>query len=398
MRWSLTIYALIGLSLFCDAVLASNPTATETLLEPRSPETDSPSSSSSSSARTLPVHDVGLPSELAWQAWLVVASKPDSQSSFESATVPRRISPKSVFVAPRLEKNRPCSDGYKADGFGGCETDTIKINPQDHWNFVIERINAMYPKGVGFDDSAATSSELKHSALSGPLQVNISLGIDDNSPPSWSEKSEGEKQGFDDFEDSVEISVLQVPPQKAALTSDMKPATKTEAALTLYKVENGTKKQEEKDTFFRCNSSKPVEDIPVVVPIAELVDDGNQTFAEVIDYEIPLSLKQLFNISHGDLKESESSSKNITKTESADSTRLPTVVLLLSPSTLTTAASTSHTKETNPDQETSIDKILVKTENLTVKSTEKETAPVTIGGPNSPYVILSDKNVRIIDN
>ncbi|XP_048507953.1 uncharacterized protein LOC105691926 isoform X3 [Athalia rosae] len=335
MRCSPFFLALIGFSSICGGVPTDgSPTS----------DTDSLETVPTSSARKLPSQDVGLPSELAWQAWLVVANKPDAQSSFESATVPRRISPKSVFVAPPLTLPA-CADGYVADSMGRCIKDTIKIDGYSHLKFVLERLNARFAANkVAFDDSAAVASEQKESAASGPLQVNISLGIDSNwntESRETTERSSDREENPDsdaDKEDPVEISVVQVPP--TGNSSEVNGA-KTEASLTLYKVVNGTKVHlgdEDKGMYFRVNSSGDIVMSPIreiVVPVAEFLEDRNQTtsFGDVVDYEIPTSLGSLFNVT---------SVNNITKKVQASLS--PTVVLLLSPTkgTTTTASSSSE--------------------------------------------------------
>lgn len=395
MRWLLIIFALIGLTSICVGAPTASPIAIETLqAKPGTLDaTASSSPSSLSSARKLPTNDVGLPSELAWQAWLVVANKPDAESSFESATVPRRISPKSVFVAPPLQG---CPDGYKADVYQRCIKDTIQINYKAHLEFLLQRLKANFPSTVKLDDSAATGPDLKTSAASGPTQVNISLGIEDNWSvsrlPLSSEKIEREV----DSDDTVEISVVHVPPVEA-LNSDQKSTTKTEAVLTQYEVENGSKiGQETEGTFFRGNSSQTFRDHSireVVVPVAEFIDDGNQTFTEVIDYEIPPSLEKLFNTSQ---REPVTSEKNITKTKAVEDTQPPTVVLLLSPTKLTAAASTQYFEEPDSRPEKSVDHILVRTGNLKVNSTEKNGVPVDMTVLNfSPEDTTSEENEEV---
>lgn len=108
------------------------------------------------------------PSELAWQAWLLV----DSQN--HPSETDRRITPKSVFIAPKLGQNNgslpDCADGYRSDPMGRC-IKFVKVDEAAHLDFLLERLNAMYAtksSDEGADDEVKPTS--------GPLQVNIPFG------------------------------------------------------------------------------------------------------------------------------------------------------------------------------------------------------------------------------
>lgn len=110
------------------------------------------------------------PSELAWQAWLLV----DSQNQLNNES-DRRITPKSVFIAPKLGQRNDslpdCADGYRADAMGRC-IKFVKVDEAAHLNFLLNRLNQMY--------AAQSSEEYEETEESmptaGPLQVNIPLG------------------------------------------------------------------------------------------------------------------------------------------------------------------------------------------------------------------------------
>lgn len=103
----------------------------------------------------------------------------------------RRITPKSVFVAPSFNK---CSDGYRPDSMGRC-VKVVKLNQAAQWDFLLKQLNSMYGANGngGFQMPAAavyqppvtmTTTTFEPSPQKtdspGPFQVNIPLagGID----------------------------------------------------------------------------------------------------------------------------------------------------------------------------------------------------------------------------
>lgn len=110
------------------------------------------------------------PSELTWQAWLLV----DSQNQLQNES-DRRITPKSVFIAPKLDqKNQSlpdCAEGYKADAMGRC-IKFVKVDETAHLNFLLQRLNEMYAGDEEFEET----EEEDYGPTPGPLQVNIPLG------------------------------------------------------------------------------------------------------------------------------------------------------------------------------------------------------------------------------
>lgn len=107
------------------------------------------------------------PNELAWQAWLLV----DSQNNNHGET-DRRITPKSVFIAPNLGDNGSlpdCAEGYRSDPMGRC-IKFVKVDQAAHLDFLLQRLNEMYAT----NPSEEVDDEVK--PTTGPLQVNIPLG------------------------------------------------------------------------------------------------------------------------------------------------------------------------------------------------------------------------------
>lgn len=102
------------------------------------------------------------------------------------AVVGRRITPKSVFVAPSFNK---CSDGYRPDSMGRC-VKVVKINQAAQWDFLLKQLNSMYGPGAsggvgGFPPASAavaattttTEPPAQKTDSPGPFQVNIPLTV-----------------------------------------------------------------------------------------------------------------------------------------------------------------------------------------------------------------------------
>jgi len=109
----------------------------------------------------------------------------------------RRITPKSVFVAPSFNK---CSDGYRPDSMGRC-VKVVKINQAAQWDFLLKQLNSMYGAGAGggafpmlpgasaYQPAAAqpttttTEPPSQKTDSPGPFQLNIPLaGVGDADP------------------------------------------------------------------------------------------------------------------------------------------------------------------------------------------------------------------------
>lgn len=167
-RWRmlLTVVILSDLVRHCEPISAKRFTDT--------------SSSSSSLSSTLSrggssetrSQNLGSPSDLAWQAWLLLDSQNGGQSSLDSATFLRRITPKSVFIAPELPALPPCPDGYHADTMGRC-VKSVNIDHQAHLGFLLQRLNTRYGNRGGSSEFPSPNNNPKKS--SGPLQLNIPL-------------------------------------------------------------------------------------------------------------------------------------------------------------------------------------------------------------------------------
>lgn len=117
----------------------------------------------------------------------------------------RRITPKSVFVAPSFNK---CSDGYQPDSMGRC-VKVVKLNQAAQWDFLLKQLNSMYggQAGGGAFPMPAAPSAYQTAAPAimttttaeppsqktdspGPFQLNIPFGgADPSSKPSSAESA-----------------------------------------------------------------------------------------------------------------------------------------------------------------------------------------------------------------
>lgn len=79
-------------------------------------------------------------------AWLLVHESPQ-----QSPLMLRRITPKSVFLAPTFTS---CSEGYRQDSMGRC-VKVVKLNQQAQWDFFLQKLNSMYAEPPKKDASTS---------------------------------------------------------------------------------------------------------------------------------------------------------------------------------------------------------------------------------------------------
>ncbi|KYN35571.1 hypothetical protein ALC56_10129 [Trachymyrmex septentrionalis] len=302
-RWRM-FPILLFLGLICSAELAPA----------RLPEEISSAPSSSSTPKKKDIDFLGD----FWQALLLV----DPQSGFQPSLDSRRITPKSVFIAPGVLP--ACAEGYHADKMGRC-VKSISINATAHKDFLLERLKLMF-SGV-----PTVKSDQKKST--GPLQLNIPLQLN----PAVSDIDP------QPTEIEVEEAFLKNQPVAAPTrngTYFSADQEKTKLPMTLYELKNDTTLDEEEFFFGNSNVDDIGKKLPATVPVTELVEETNDTnFSEVVDYKIPVDLKTALNssgvkridISGGGTEESVlMTEKRESSTESS-----PALVLLISPTKLT---------------------------------------------------------------
>lgn len=97
--------------------------------------------------------------DISWGDWIIIEDTAPADSG--ASLLLRRITPKSVFVAPNFNN---CPEGYRQDALGRC-VKLVQVNKQAQWNFFLEKLNSMYapsPSQVGKE--------------SGPFHVNLPIG------------------------------------------------------------------------------------------------------------------------------------------------------------------------------------------------------------------------------
>nr|ATU82706.1 venom protein family 22 protein 1 [Pristhesancus plagipennis] len=99
-------------------------------------------------------------------AWLLVQEEesPSSQPQTGAQVSVRRITPKSVFMAPTFTS---CSEGYRQDSLGRC-VKVVKVNPSAQWDFFLHKLNSMY----------GPPEPNKRPANTGPFRLPIPLATE----------------------------------------------------------------------------------------------------------------------------------------------------------------------------------------------------------------------------
>ncbi|EFN64936.1 hypothetical protein EAG_15296 [Camponotus floridanus] len=301
-RWRMSLIFVTFLGLICNSELT--------------PLNVHESSSSAPTAKRKS-EDIGSLDDFTWQAWIMVDAQNDFQHGMDSATFLRRITPKSVFIAPPALP--ACPENYHADSMGRC-VKSVRINENAQHNFLLQRLNAKYAM------EAANNSEQKKST--GPLQLNIPL-IPSN--PKSSSNIEPEKTF--PMDDPVVSPRNETPPNNEEKTRPHEIATASK-----YEMKNDTMLDEEETTFLTGNSS--IDDVSeihqkvdTVVPVTDLVEKTNDTsFSEVVDYKIPIDPKISFNASKR-LNTSDVMKNNPTTEKPENLTETSSTLILLNPST-----------------------------------------------------------------
>lgn len=94
-----------------------------------------------------------------WGDWVIL-----DEAEPGTSILLRRITPKSVFVAPTFS----CSEGYRQDALGRC-IKHVKVNQAEQWKFYLDRLNSMY---------APASSSKKPQKEAGPFHISLPIGAD----------------------------------------------------------------------------------------------------------------------------------------------------------------------------------------------------------------------------
>ncbi|XP_015112363.1 uncharacterized protein LOC107038015 [Diachasma alloeum] len=262
--------------------------------------------------------EVGNPEDLAWQAEFLVDQG--------GVNLLRKITPKSIFIAPSLQALPSCAEGYQPDAMNRC-IKNVNINHEAHLDFLVQRLNAMYANFGGSKSEAAASSG---SVPTGPLQLDL-LNIpviveaedqeeeEDAAAPStslFSSEEEDNRRG----EENPPI-VVDDKDEEDEKESDQKP---------FFHESQTTKDGSENED---SNSGKYDDVVPSLV---DFIDDTNSSYSEVIDHKVDAG-DRLHNHT---ISEEESKLDDVKgddsreKTPRNDSSLASTVVLLLTPTKL----------------------------------------------------------------
>lgn len=232
--------------------------------------------------------DIGLPLEL-------FRKNNNKESIFDSSNVSRRITPKSIFIAPSIK----CQDGYTWNDNKGCVPVTIDINEDLQSEFVLLVLNRNHGK-IG--------NNKKKPEDTGPLQINI--------PFATSEKL----------------------PQKS---NDNWLTTTTTTTTTSSTTTMNNHDERIKDSFVvpTYNVSQSINNSSS--PNNDSISNVNQTTISVIDYKIPSSNKKS--------EENSSTSLTMVLLQSSTTTPLP----IYSESFIVTTKSNDQRYENNSSNSSS---------------------------------------------
>ncbi|XP_076648526.1 uncharacterized protein LOC143356587 [Halictus rubicundus] len=362
-RWRM-LFTVVILSSF---VRRCELTSTKRLTDAGSSSSSSTLSTSSGETRS---QNLGSPNDLAWQAWLLLDSQTGAHSGMDSATLLRRITPKSVFIAPALT---PCPEGYRADTMGRC-VKNLNIDQEAHFVFILQHLNSRYGNQEG---SESLNSNSKKS--NGPL--HIPLFPISNTEPSKLEPEE--------TRDTIKVPVV-VHSRIDTNSNEEKPPS--EVIVASHGSKNIAKPKDNEFGFLPADSSvssSEKQEAPTrfdaVVPVAEFpVDDANETFPEVVDYKIPIDLNTLLNISNlktinitDDQVAWKNGSQLLNSTEA-------TPMLILLPSTATSPNSVVLNAEDLPVESNESHQTHVRESNVTKNVTDREIISEIVPEPTLP--------------
>ncbi|KAJ8678587.1 hypothetical protein QAD02_014374 [Eretmocerus hayati] len=372
----------------------------------------------SSLQRKVLGQEIGSPSELAWQAWLLVENKHGAHQNLglDSSNILRRITPKSIFIAPELS----CPSGSSPDGKGGCKLDPIKIDEDAQRQFWLKRLNALYGK------QNANKTKKPGEPGMGPLQINIPISalgvpikppasandsdvterplvveppISTPSPPSLPDKNHSSDPQSVDRE-AIPVVVSQ---QSFHHGNDSGSSSQDAVAVVIYELQNNETTREPiqeqpqsenkpaTPEFQGYSSHGPSttdryvvsHEEEAVVPVTEIKDELNETMSSgMVNYKIDSKLEIISNQSSGLVQ-----LHTVNSTKAGNEERLdydsdtsdvtsPAVVLLTNPTRLPLDSSSqikSGSVELSSADPSSDEEKSEENENTTIQMIENET-------------------------
>ncbi|XP_049771759.1 uncharacterized protein LOC126149225 [Schistocerca cancellata] len=105
---------------------------------------------------------------------------PQPDEERDDADRPRRIVPKSLFVAPGRQ-SQPCSSGYRSDGKGRC-VKFLWVDRSVHLSFLISQLNGQFGGG-GPGTSASKISDDINRVDRSPLRVTLGIATETITTP-----------------------------------------------------------------------------------------------------------------------------------------------------------------------------------------------------------------------
>lgn len=90
--------------------------------------------------------------EISWEAWLLVDDQNQNRQVQDGQVPRRRITPKSVFVAPTFSPDKlpPCAEGYSSDDMGRC-VKIIKLDEDKHLDFLVNKLNQQFGSSIDYE-------------------------------------------------------------------------------------------------------------------------------------------------------------------------------------------------------------------------------------------------------
>lgn len=113
------------------------------------------------------------PAALDWKTWL----KGSEATGARGNAPPRRITTKSLFIAPQRDNMPMCAEGYRPDDMGRC-VKVVRVDESAHNNFLLDKLNSQFASQLPDNsDFSYDYSEDPVDVSSGPFQLNIPISL-----------------------------------------------------------------------------------------------------------------------------------------------------------------------------------------------------------------------------
>ncbi|XP_026271912.2 uncharacterized protein LOC113202064 [Frankliniella occidentalis] len=120
-------------------------------------------------------------SELDRYAFLMLDPASSGSDPMPAGTVTRRITPKSVFIAPNINGDRDqCAEGYQQDDMGRC-VKVVKVDAEKSWDLLLDKLNNQF---ADLPFPLLTETTTPPGPPPGPFQLAIPIaGLPDVAAP-----------------------------------------------------------------------------------------------------------------------------------------------------------------------------------------------------------------------